>query len=652
MLSGTIPGFINLVSQALYLSGCNRLRGTLPHTAQDVRFPPPSANFVFGGLPPIAQLIDLSHCSGLDGTTDFPAFLGTAPLLLLNLTDVPLVAKLGAFNSSPGGVGVLVHSKASSRERRSGSGDFSYCPVVDTVGGARVVVSPAFYNWSQCNCSVFFAGRDGECFGCPSGGVCPGGSGQLQVHVGFWCDEAAFSRREAVPGCVVCQAGYCCPGPDPCAIEAQCAGHRTGVLCGNCQVGHSAGLGSTGCVSESGGCRAAAWVVPLVLLATCAFVVINVLIFKPARENSGGDESSADASRGLSISQLASAWGLSAFFYQIAPLTTGRLLDTEGKRVVLQFVIAALNLDMNAGGPVGDGGVCFSHGLTSVWRGLLGVGIPFSVFFWLAALVLVQVIHRKHASEVRRQGIIRTGLKALALGYSSLLGTALQLLHCTDLPGHGRRLLLQGDVACYTEWQGGVFVVVAALTLFPAALATWLRREIRSEGFSGSAAESLVASFRPTCRSWPAVTFAERLVLVTLFSLTPARRGARAWTLFFALWPILALHIVAKPYHSRFIRRVDLALLALLIMLAALGTSVTLFQTAGVGTSADSVIRPLALASTIIQFLPIVLLVATGISARRQLWALVRGKLSWLGKCLRLQRWRANDVELELERRP
>jgi len=430
---------------------------------------------------------------------------------------------------------------------------------------APVVLSPEYYDWALCSCSIGDEGTKGVCDVCPFGADCSDGN-QMKVLPGFWCD---LDRHRH---CELCEADYCCPGPDPCALTKQCAGNRGGVLCGECLPNHSVAMGAVGCVNESNGCEGAKWILPLVVMGTGVFVGIVVVTFRPLVRQAGSLRRSLLDSRPLIV-----------FFYQIAPLVSSGVEppDTAG---VLTHITNIFNLDFDASNGA-TGGVCFAPGLNSVSKRALAYGVPLLMLGWTVVVLLflrVRASGGGHgATETtmgvvmcRQQGIIRAVLTSLSLGYSTLLRTTFTLLHCIPLEGRGTRLLVSGGVTCYTVWQRCLFVVVVVLALYPLAFAFWLHRQMRLPCFRGSAAERLVASFREGRELWPAAVFGERLVLVLLYTFGG---GGRDWAMFFCVWLLVPLHLVFKPYRDPRLRGLDLFFLGLLITLSAMSTSGTLY---------------------------------------------------------------------------
>lgn len=123
----------------------------------------------------------------------------------------------------------------------------------------QVVVSTLSFGCTPCGVSTYSlqqgrsngtAGVPGAitCLPCPFGGVCTNGS--VGPSAGFW--GAALADGSGHVAFIQCPGGYCCAGSTVgglCTVTAQagCAGHRVGVLCGDCTAGYVESLGSSAC---------------------------------------------------------------------------------------------------------------------------------------------------------------------------------------------------------------------------------------------------------------------------------------------------------------------------------------------------------------------------------------------------------------------
>ena len=134
-----------------------------------------------------------------------------------------------------------------------------------------------------------------HCLPCPFGAACPGGA-RVESLPGFWgqregADAIAFSR---------CPSGFCCDGSGggdgggdggsdggQCSGYAQCAGNRTGILCGGCREGFTGALGTAACIPRESCDPAVFWAVALAL----SFLALAALLWHsshaPGRQYTG-----------------------------------------------------------------------------------------------------------------------------------------------------------------------------------------------------------------------------------------------------------------------------------------------------------------------------------------------------------------------------
>lgn len=144
---------------------------------------------------------------------------------------------------------------------------------------------------------VFVPGRtEVDCRPCPFGADCSSGVDQIFTKQGNWGKIAAVvptavpassGGDSAGPGLLTageapttpgpdssavaaslafypCPAGYCCPPGKSCTYD-YCSGHRTGVLCSQCQAGYTMALATPNCRAVAD-CDDARWFWPVAIL--------------------------------------------------------------------------------------------------------------------------------------------------------------------------------------------------------------------------------------------------------------------------------------------------------------------------------------------------------------------------------------------------
>jgi len=445
-----------------------------------------------------------------------------------------------------------------------------------------------------CWCKDGDAGLGGtSCWQCPHGAVCQNGS-LMETARGYWCDQARYFAGLEPTECTLCAARVCCSRATSCELRRQCSANRVGVLCGECPRHHSMALGAVNCVPESD-CHGASWIVPLLVLGCGLFAGFRTLRFRPV-----------SSSRGL-IDQLKTSRASLVLFYQIAPLVSVGLQLDNGFGSAVDVLFGVFNLQVTEDRRE-DGGVCFAPGITAVTKTALNVLAPLLLLGWTFVWGFVAFSrHRLRRSSGQlvqyrwQQGFIQGLLSSFTMGYSTLLKVVLSLLQCVPVGALGMRLLINGEIACYTGWQQGLFVVLVGLAMFPAVLWFWLHKQLSSPHFEGSKTEELTAPFAPNRHMWPAVLFIERFVLVLIGSFSPEER--RPWILCFVLMLLLGVHIVASPYREISLNLINTALHVLLLAVCMLSTASTMYRVEQVA-DAGAKLEPFAIAGTVLLFLP------------------------------------------------
>ncbi len=135
-----------------------------------------------------------------------------------------------------------------------------YCSDDTVEGTGKVLVSALSFQCTVCpseQYSLFGGLLNGStrlptnypCQQCPVGGTCI--DGIVSAAPGFW--GAPGIATPLVVRFSLCPDGYCCDGSKswPCSSINPCAGHRSGVLCGDCAEGYVESVGSSQCTTVS-----------------------------------------------------------------------------------------------------------------------------------------------------------------------------------------------------------------------------------------------------------------------------------------------------------------------------------------------------------------------------------------------------------------
>lgn len=319
-----------------------------------------------------------------------------------------------------------------------------------------------------------FAGR---CRPCPFGATCLGRD-MVQANPGMWTtvvhggNHPLLAREDALPAALVrCADGYCCRGAS-CLRYDSCARTRVGMLCGDCEAGSVAVLGSPTC-RPARLCGASTldrlfW--PCTCLLLLGFAVWQV------RTSHHVLECDPSQRRGVASALMKTT---AAYFQSFPMLLLGDSATGTAAGAFLSSVSQLFSLRF-ATGSSGEG-VCILPGMTPVGLEVVNVvTVAVLLFVCLPAVWLVHtVVGWFGASWLRllppRSEVYASALTSLVmLTYSVLTSAMVKLVTCVEVPEHGWRLLIQGELRCWSSeawWQWLVAAWGLLNTLFvPAAI--------------------------------------------------------------------------------------------------------------------------------------------------------------------------------------
>ena len=124
-----------------------------------------------------------------------------------------------------------------------------------------ILVSTLQFQCTQCPAGTYAlqrgfsngtagGGNAFPCVPCPAGATCSDGA--VVAAAGYWgasdggvnVSSNASTTAAGTVSMIICPTGYCCDGDNwPCASVDACAGHRHGLLCGDCDDGYGASIG-------------------------------------------------------------------------------------------------------------------------------------------------------------------------------------------------------------------------------------------------------------------------------------------------------------------------------------------------------------------------------------------------------------------------
>ena len=382
----------------------------------------------------------------------------------------------------------------------------------------------------------------------------------------------------------LCPSGLCCPGGG-CAWNEVCSSlHRDNAvpLCGACQAGYSATVGSNVCRATAD-CKDARWFVPGLLLLALLWTQV-VLV--------GG--ASASPSSGSHVSQAAEVAQLVLYFYQMAPLlSVGNTLRDE----VLSVVAGTFNMQLHA--PSADGFACPFPGLTTLQEIALQYVMPVLVGVALLFRYQVERCTRRRGKnspcpvEERFHNRFLTAVPPLlATAFTTLLMTTFKLLHCVPV-GSEAVVFRAAGVLCDKWWRTPLFFVAAALLLpmaaalaaraSPAAALWWAARPWQRKAWAKAVATKMRAPFVCDCWHWAAVLALQRLVVVAVYAFV-SETASRSVCQAFVMLCFLVLHTGCRPFAQPVVQHVQTALLIVLTLVAVLNVPLAVLQTGAFAT--------------------------------------------------------------------
>ena len=283
--------------------------------------------------------------------------------------------------------------------------------------------------------------------------------------------------------------------------DAQCVSHRTGILCGMCEEGHSLTLGGEDCSKCSN-------VYLLLLLPfSIAGLVLVVLLF----------------ALNLTVTE-GSVNGL-IFYANVVEIARLKLYPEASTK--LHTFIAWLNLDLGIDS-------CFFDGLDAYAKTWLQLVFP--VYLWVIIIVIVIVCNKFPALAANSYG--QNALKVLAtlllLSYTKLQRTVVTIFSFTSLkyPGGATRYvwLYDANVEFLTNkhlylYIAGMLVLVAlilpytlSLALFQQLQACSGRRAFRWVNKLKPIFDSYAGPYKDRYRVWMGLLLAARTILIVLLS--------------------------------------------------------------------------------------------------------------------------------------
>ncbi len=300
-----------------------------------------------------------------------------------------------------------------------------------------------------------------NCLPCPAGAKCPGNN--FITNPNFW----GLKSQENI-SMYQCPAQYCCS--KDCVGYNQCAGDRTGILCGSCKKNYSLSMLSSRCVSADV-CNDS-WMWPFMILA--AMLCMSWYTFKddvfgiPTKVCVKICKSKSTNSQDSDVKYLKCYFGIVTYFMQIKAVMmleisvdSGRIIDRifieidSCIQLVLKFELADLSKDTC---PLE--GMTTSHKMMFRFFFLVGVYLFWNLFFLsvcLSEYISAQFHLNCDKYEKIRSKLVSGLIEIIKYTYSGFSSIVFYSLTCTTVDT-GQVWFYDGTVECYSKWQIIVFI--------------------------------------------------------------------------------------------------------------------------------------------------------------------------------------------------
>ena len=235
----------------------------------------------------------------------------------------------------------------------------------------------------------------------------------------FWIDFVnATHSNDSKSGFLIyahCPFGYCLPQYPNVKInlnidngaDAQCADNRSGLLCGSCRPGLSLSLGSSRCISCTGG-----WikgVLPIVIASIVAGLILVILLMVLNLTVAVG------TLNGLIFYANILGAIKSSFFSELSPSTT-----------FLSVLVSWLNFEAGFD-------VCFFKGMDTYWKTWLQLAFPTYVILLVIVTIIVSEYSMKFSRLMAKFNPVATLATLLLLSYTMFLRTTIAALSFATL---------------------------------------------------------------------------------------------------------------------------------------------------------------------------------------------------------------------------
>lgn len=287
------------------------------------------------------------------------------------------------------------------------------------------------------------------------------------------------------------------------SASIQCANHRSGVLCGECESGYSLALGTTQCLKCSN-----SYLTLLLPMIFAGFVLVTFLFFFDWTVTEG-------TVNGI-VLYANVVWVNRTIFYPS---------EAFG---VFNFFTAWLNLDLGIQ-------MCFYNGMDTYAKVWLQFAFP--IYIWLIVAVIIAVSHRySRVAQLFGNNPVKVLATLFLLSYAKLQRTIIAALSVTTLTypdGQVKWLWKYDPNIEYFSWKHvplfAVAIVVVLVLVLPYVLLLLFIQVLRRAGGSNQRRslwlarllplfDAYTAPYKPACQFWVGFLLLIRAVLLIVFA--------------------------------------------------------------------------------------------------------------------------------------
>ena len=406
---------------------------------------------------------------------------------------------------------------------------------------------PGFWQYNESN--------NCECYNASDIVVCSGSTSTIKR--GYW-----FGNVSGKPTIGVCPINYCnftcCDtlngyyhlSPER---DNQCRSHRTGTACGTCIDGYTLPFGSTECI-DTDDCTTGQTIL-VTFLTVIYWIIMVMLVFALMYYK-------------VEIGYLYSI----TYYYSIVDILLSENLQTSRGLYVTVSIISSFSKII----PQFLGELCFTTGMSGIDQQFIHYIHPLAVIFILIMIIALARRSRRISTIISR-GIIHVICLLLLLSYTSIASTSLLLLRSLrfhdinevyiylspDFKYFNDRHLAYGIVALL--WIASIVIGLPLLLMLEPLLnhkLNFVKIKPLLDQFQGC--------YKDKYRCFAGYYMICRLLIITLFIINPFYELIGNYLLNAACLIIALIHLIAKPYNTETLNKLDGTILPIIVLITAL----------------------------------------------------------------------------------